>query len=162
MLKKPAKLEKLVRMVASETDMPFTVKIRLGISDESINVHKVVEMMKDAGAAAVTIHGRTKEQRYTRPANWHIVNEVADRFRGFPIIGNGDVLTWYEVVDRLHPEQWHADYQHRDPSSTTATAWMAARGALIKPWIFKEYTDRKYLASVYMFIRILHVFSLRS
>lgn len=62
MLKKPASLEKLVGLTASQIDIPLTVKIRLGVSESKINVYKVVDGLKRAGAAAVTIHGRTMEQ----------------------------------------------------------------------------------------------------
>ena len=56
------------------------VKIRIGVSDTKINAHTVVKGLADAGAAAVTIHGRTMEQRYTKPADWGIISEVGNTF----------------------------------------------------------------------------------
>ena len=76
MLKRPSSLERLVRITAAATPLPMTVKIRIGVSDTKINAHAVVKGLADAGAAAVTIHGRTMEQRYTKPADWGIISEV--------------------------------------------------------------------------------------
>lgn len=129
LLKRPDALTRLVGMIVAnkESDMPFTVKIRLGPSDSKVNVERVVEGLVGAGAAAVTIHGRTMTQRYTRPADWDMISKVgkgSSRY-GIPIIGNGDILTHYEAADRLAMEG--------------IDALMVGRGALIKPWIFAEY-----------------------
>jgi tRNA-dihydrouridine synthase 3 len=78
----------------------MTVKIRLGVSDSKINAHRVVEGVVASGAAAVTVHGRTMEQRYYRPADWAIISDVA-RSTDVPVVGNGDILTWFEAEDRL-------------------------------------------------------------
>jgi len=128
LLKRPDSLAKLVGMIVAnkETDMPFTVKIRLGPSDSKINVERVVEGLVGAGAAAVTIHGRTMTQRYTRPADWGMISKVGKGGYGIPVIGNGDILTHYEAADRLAMEG--------------VDALMVGRGALIKPWIFAEYS----------------------
>ena len=80
------------------------------------------------GASAVIVHGRTKEQRYTKAADYDVIRDIV-RERKIPIIGNGDVLTWYDARDRM---------EH-----SGVAAMMVGRGALIKPWIFKEYRERK-------------------
>jgi tRNA-dihydrouridine synthase 3 len=100
MLKKPDSLDKLVKLTAASSKLPMTVKIRLGVSDSKINAHRVVEGLINSGAAAVTIHGRTMEQRYTRPADWDTISEVA-KASSVPIIGNGDILAWFEAEDRF-------------------------------------------------------------
>jgi tRNA-dihydrouridine synthase 3 len=100
MLKKPEALDKLVRLTVESTPLPMTVKIRLGVSDTKINAHRVVDGLVKSGVAAVTVHGRTMEQRYTKPADWKIISDLA-RTAGVPIIGNGDILTWFEAEDRL-------------------------------------------------------------
>jgi tRNA-dihydrouridine synthase 3 len=83
----------------------------------------VARLCEEAGAAALTLHPRTREQRYSKPADWELIAAVvADR--GIPIIGNGDILTWFEAKMRREQSQ--------------CAAVMIARGALIKPWIFKE------------------------
>eukprot|EP00854_Cymbomonas_tetramitiformis_P007884 gene7884-9361_t len=81
-----------------------------------------------AGAVAVTVHGRTMEQRYRKPADWALIEQVAAAV-SIPVVGNGDILTHYEARRRLE--------QHG------CTAVMAGRGALIKPWIFKEFVEGK-------------------
>src|SRR5262249_40043217 len=75
------------------------------------------------GAAALTIHARSREQRYTRAANWELVGRVAVE-RGIPVVGNGDILTHYEARDRM--------------ARSGVRSVMLARGALIKPWLFQE------------------------
>ena len=126
LLKKPKKLERLVRGIAEGVPLPLTVKIRLGAGSSEAPVHQLAEAVERAGAAAVVIHGRTKEQRYTRAANWDLIGEI-QRERGIPVVGNGDILTHYEHRDRLQ--------------RSGAYAAMTGRGALIKPWIFKEVAD---------------------
>ena len=132
LLKRPDALCRLVALTTQEIgDVPFTVKVRLGPSDSKINADRVVEGLTAAGAAAVTVHGRTMTQRYTRPADWATISRIG-RERGrspgaVPLIGNGDVLTWYEAQDRL--------------ALGGIDALMVGRGALIKPWIFAEYAE---------------------
>ena len=127
LLKKPAKLERLVEGIASGIDVPLTVKIRLGIESSS-QARRIAEGLENAGASAVIVHGRTKEQRYTKAADYDVIRDIV-RERKIPIIGNGDVLTWYDARDRM---------EH-----SGVAAMMVGRGALIKPWIFKEYRERK-------------------
>lgn len=128
LLKKPAKLERLVRGIADGVPLPLTVKIRLGAGSSEAPVKALAEACERAGAAAVVIHGRTKEQRYTRAANWHVIGEIVNE-REIPVVGNGDILTWYEHKQRLE--------------ISGASASMVGRGALIKPWIFKEVAEGK-------------------
>ncbi|PNH11073.1 tRNA-dihydrouridine(47) synthase [NAD(P)(+)]-like [Tetrabaena socialis] len=126
MLRKPRALARMVAGIAAESELPVTVKIRLGENEKSINVETVVEYLERAGAAAVTIHGRTAVQRYKKAADWGRVGDVA-RATQLPVIGNGDILTHYEAVARLR--------------ESGCTAVMAGRGALIKPWIFQEFKE---------------------
>jgi tRNA-dihydrouridine synthase 3 len=129
MLKRPERLYKMVDMFTKESPLPVTVKIRLGVTEGTgINVKDVVQGLKNAGAQAVTIHGRTGEARYSKPANWPLITEMAkEHSPDLPIIGNGDLLTHWECKERLEKND--------------VDAIMAARGALIKPWLFKEYRD---------------------
>lgn len=125
LLKKPAKLERLVEGLANGIPLPLTVKIRLGI-DSIGPARRICESLENAGAAAIIIHGRTKEQRYTKSADWEAIREIVSE-RKIPIIGNGDILTYYEARDRIN--------------ASGVAAAMTGRGALIKPWIFKEFRD---------------------
>ena len=131
LLRKPEKLARLVAGIAKELPIPLTVKIRTGgQGDSSINIGKVVPLLREAGAAAVTIHGRTALQRYKKPADWGLIQDMARHEKDMlPIIGNGDILTHYEAARRLKD---HGCW-----------AVMVGRGALIKPWIFQEVKEQK-------------------
>lgn len=95
---------------------------RAGDTSKKPVADKLVPLLERAGAAAVTIHGRSAEQRYKRAADWDLIEQVAADVN-VPVIGNGDLLTHYEVEKRRRGNT-HAQ--------------MIGRGALIKPWIFQE------------------------
>lgn len=131
LLRRPERLQALVAGVAAASAVPLTVKVRIGTESGNINVREVVAGLRDAGAAAVTVHGRTMEQRYSRAANWEVIRQVVQDGVGVgssvPIVGNGDLLTHYEARRRM------------DQSGVDAV--MVGRGALVKPWIFQEFAD---------------------
>lgn len=141
LLRSPPKLAKLVHGIVQGkadhgVDIPLTVKIRLGTELDKINVREVVSSLREAGAAAVTVHGRTAQQRYSKSADWDLIKKVVeDRNEStsdhlkVPIIGNGDILTHYEARRRI--EEAGVD------------SVMVGRGALIKPWIFQEFRDNQ-------------------
>lgn len=118
-------------MVQAAGSVPVTVKIRLGYREGRENASDVTKRCEDVGAAAVIVHGRTREQRYSRGADWHAIGKLVQE-RTIPVAGNGDVLTWYEAESR------------REISGVAAI--MIARGALIKPWIFQEIREKRELA----------------
>ena len=128
LLQRPRKLGKLVEALAQELEVPVTVKIRSGWNERERNALEVAHIAEEAGAAALTVHGRTREQRYTRAADWDIVALVAAAVT-IPVIGNGDLLTWFEVADR-----WQA---------AGCAGVMLARGVLIKPWLFREVAEQR-------------------
>jgi tRNA-dihydrouridine synthase 3 len=70
---------------------------RLGRGEQ--NASEVAKVIEEAGAAAVSVHGRTREQRYSRAADWQAIARIAAE-RTIPVIGNGDLLTWYETHER--------------------------------------------------------------
>ncbi|MEW5301194.1 MAG: hypothetical protein WDW36_004068 [Sanguina aurantia] len=131
LLRKPKALAKMVAGIVLESALPVTVKIRTGESEKKINAPLVAELLHRAGAAAVTIHGRTMEQRYKRPADWSLISSVTAGIPDLRIIGNGDVLTHYEADIRMREHGCHAV--------------MVGRGALIKPWLFQEYKEKREL-----------------
>uniref|UniRef100_A0A7S4EHY8 tRNA-dihydrouridine(47) synthase [NAD(P)(+)] n=1 Tax=Pseudo-nitzschia australis TaxID=44445 RepID=A0A7S4EHY8_9STRA len=132
LLRSPKKFHKLVRGLVEGSEIPITVKIRLGCETNSINCLENVKAAREAGAAAITIHGRTAQQGYSKNADWDMirqaVTETKDEGYGhIPIIGNGDILTYFEARRRME--------------ETGVDSVMVGRGALSKPWIFKEFND---------------------
>lgn len=127
LLRRPASMARILEAMVAEVSVPVTVKIRSGW-DQHINACEVARLAEEAGVAAVTVHARTKQQRYTKAADWELISQLVEE-RGIPVIGNGDILTWYEAVDR------------QDASGCASV--MIARGALIKPWLFREIEERR-------------------
>lgn len=123
MLKKPEGIGAFVRALVSAVRKPVTVKIRIGIDDQSINAVEVARIIEDAGAAAIAVHGRTQQQGYSGSANWDIIKDVKDAVN-IPVIGNGDVFTPETFKKRL------------DESGVDAI--MIARGAVGNPFIFTQ------------------------
>ncbi|KAM7352806.1 dihydrouridine synthase 3 [Cochliomyia hominivorax] len=110
--------------------IPFTVKMRTGIYADKSVAHDLLPLVEEWGAAAVTLHGRSREQRYTKNANWEYIEECAAKVKHIPVIGNGDILS-YE------------DYMEKRKIAPHVSSVMIGRGALIKPWIFKEIKEQK-------------------
>lgn len=126
LLRKPSRLGRLVAAMTKAVAVPVTVKLRLGWHEGEENVSTVARACEENGAGAIAIHGRTREQRYSRAADWDVVGRVAAE-RGVPVIGNGDVLTHFEAAERT--------------ARSGVRSVMLARGALIKPWLFREIRD---------------------
>ena len=124
--RQPRRVARVVSAMRAAVSVPVTVKIRLGWNAESRNYLDVARAAVEAGAAALTVHGRTREARYRHPADWDAIAEIAAAVP-VPVIGNGDLLFAHEIADRLR--------------TTGCAAVMIARGALIKPWIFREAAD---------------------
>jgi tRNA-dihydrouridine synthase 3 len=127
MLRNPNRLAELVLgIVEADVGIPLTVKVRLG-ADNKNNVMRVSKEMRDAGAAALTIHGRTAQQRYSNAANWDEIAKVVAESRDSDmlIVGNGDILTHEDARAKIE--------------STGVDSVMVGRGALEKPWIFQEF-----------------------
>lgn len=123
LLQKPARIARLVEAMRRAVGVPVTVKLRTGYREGKPNVPEVARACEEAGAASLTIHGRSREQRYNRSADWDLIGRVAAE-RGIPVVGNGDILTHYEAGERLR--------------RSGVASLMLARGALIKPWLFRE------------------------
>ena len=130
---KPARIESICRAVSPLLPCPLTVKMRTGYSDaaEQRNAHLLAPQLASWGVTAMTLHGRTRAQRYSRTADWSYVAQAAAAAAPTPLqlIGNGDITSW-------------ADYEEHVASHGVATC-MLARGALIKPWLFTEIKERR-------------------
>ena len=123
LMRDPDLCGRIIRAVSDAVDIPVTVKIRAGFDSEHINAVEVARIAEENGAAAVTVHGRTRAQFYAPPVNYDIIRDVKRAVR-IPVIGNGDV-TDAASAKRLY------DY-------TGVDYIMIGRGALGNPWIFRE------------------------
>lgn len=123
LMKNPKLAGEIIRETVKAIGKPVTVKIRKGFDDEHINAVEMAKIAEDAGAAAVAVHGRTREQFYSGRADWDIIRQVKEAV-SIPVIGNGDLLTAEDVIAM---EQ-----------QTGCDGFMIARGAQGNPWIFRQ------------------------
>ncbi|KAL8177535.1 UNVERIFIED_CONTAM: hypothetical protein K2H54_011081 [Gekko kuhli] len=124
-----AKENKSCELKHQVLDVPLTVKIRTGVQEKVNLAHKIIPNLREWGASLVTLHGRSREQRYTKGADWEYIAECAKLASPMPLFGNGDILS-YEDADRA--------------MQTGVSGVMIARGALIKPWIFTEIKEQRH------------------
>jgi tRNA-dihydrouridine synthase 3 len=124
--REPGRVRRIVDAMKKAVQIPVTVKVRLGWNDERRNVVDVARAAIDGGADAITVHGRTRAARYKTSADWTAIAEVAAAV-AVPVVGNGDILFGHQVAPLL--------------AASGCTALMAARGALIKPWLFREMSE---------------------
>ncbi len=120
---KPELVGEIVYKVSRAVKVPLTVKIRKGWDDQSINAVEVALIAEKAGASAVTVHGRTREQFYSGKADWSIIKAVKQKL-SIPLIGNGDIFEPQDAERMLQ--------------ETGCDAVMIGRGAEGNPWIFKR------------------------
>jgi tRNA-dihydrouridine synthase 3 len=121
--RQPSRLRRIVEaMKTGVTRIPVSAKIRLGWNDEDRNYLEQTRAAVDGGADAIFVHGRTRNARYRFAADWDAIGEIAASVP-VPVVGNGDLL-------------FPADLEAARRAGVTAL--MTARGALIKPWIFRE------------------------
>ena len=124
-LKDIDKMEMLTREMAKRTNLPLTVKTRLGWDEKSIKIVEVAERIQDAGAQAITIHGRTRAQMYKGFADWRLISDVKNNPRmKIPVFGNGDVNSPEKAVEM------------RDKFGLDGA--MIGRASIGNPWFFNQ------------------------
>lgn len=124
------KLQTIVQGMVQVSDVPITIKMRTGIFEGKSIAHKVVPLVKEWGVSAITLHGRSREQRYTRDADWEYIDECSQLANPVPFFGNGDILSYEDVNLRRE--------------TTNVNGVMIARGALMKPWLFTEIKEQRH------------------
>ncbi len=123
LMRDPDLCRRIVKAVTAAVDVPVTVKIRKGYAANEVNAVEVAKACESGGAAAITVHGRTRDQMYAPPVDWDIIRAVKQAV-SVPVIGNGDVVS---------PQTAAALYQQ-----TGCDLIMIGRGALGAPWIFSQ------------------------
>lgn len=123
LMKEPKQVEKAVKAMTESVDLPITVKIRTGWDKDNINAVEVAEVAEAAGAKAVAVHGRSREEFYTGQADWSIIQDVVNAV-SIPVIGNGDIFTPQDAERML--------------TETDCDGIMIGRAARGNPWIFKR------------------------
>lgn len=128
LMQNPLLVGQIVEKMAGAVKKPVTIKIRKGFDDEHINAVEIAHIAQESGAAAVTVHGRTRRQFYSGKADWNIIREVKERL-AIPVIGNGDIMCAKDAVRMLE--------------ETGCDGVMVARGCQGNPWIFGEIAHYK-------------------
>ena len=121
-------LGEIVEQVKKATTKPVTVKIRTGWDEEHIIAVQAAKIIEQAGANAITVHGRTREQFYSGKADWNMIKEVKQNVK-IPVIGNGDIENLEEAKEMFE--------------TTGVDAIMIGRGSLGNPWVFRDIIQEK-------------------
>lgn len=137
LMRNPDLAEEIVRACVEASDRPVTVKMRAGFSDAERNAPEIARRCERAGAAAVAVHGRTREEYYAGSADWSVIREVKQAVH-IPVIGNGDVRSRTDAIRML--------------DETGCDLVMIARAARGNPWIFRNSEVSPSLSDIYHMI----------
>ncbi|KAJ2909352.1 tRNA-dihydrouridine(47) synthase [NAD(P)(+)]-like protein [Coemansia aciculifera] len=124
------KIGRMVRTMRYVADCDVTAKIRTGVMKNKNIAHLLVPQFEQWGASLVTLHGRSRQQRYSKQADWGYIGECKQTAVRIPLFGGGDVMSWEEYWEHLEQQK-------------QSDGIMIGRGALVKPWVFKEIEERR-------------------
>ncbi|CAL5018531.1 unnamed protein product [Urochloa decumbens] len=132
LLTKPMRIKSIVQAASTVTEKPLTVKVRTAFFEGRNRADSIVSDIYDWGASAITIHGRSRQQRYSKLADWDYIYQCAQKAPdNLHVIGNGDVFSF-------------TDWNKHISDCTKISTCMIARGALIKPWLFTEIKEQRH------------------
>ena len=123
LMRNPKLVAEIVEKTVGAISKPVTVKIRKGFNEQEVNAVEIAHIAEECGAAAVAVHGRTREQYYSGKADWDIIRQVKERVK-IPVIGNGDITSGADAKAMLE--------------QTGCDGLMIGRGAQGNPWVFRE------------------------
>ncbi|KAG0473115.1 hypothetical protein HPP92_014972 [Vanilla planifolia] len=132
LLTKPMRMKSIIQAASETTIRPLTIKVRTGFFEGRNRVDSLISDFFPWGANAVTIHGRSRQQRYSKLADWNYIYQCASKAStGLHVLGNGDIFSY-------------CDYNKHMSDCPKLSSCMIARGALIKPWIFSEIKEQRH------------------
>lgn len=132
LLTKPLRMKNVIQAACASAEKPITVKVRTGYIEGRNRIDSFISDIYDWGASALTIHGRSRQQRYSKLADWeYIYGCVRKASNTFQVLGNGDVFSYI-------------DWNKHLSDCPELSSCMIARGALIKPWIFTEIKEQRH------------------
>ncbi|CAM8899070.1 unnamed protein product [Rhodiola kirilowii] len=132
LLTKPVRIKNVLQAATATVDKPITVKVRTGYFEGRNRIDSLIADIGSWGAQAVTIHGRSRQQRYTKLADWEYIYECAKKAPDtLQVLGNGDVFSYL-------------DWNKHKAECPELSSEMIARGALVKPWIFTEIKEQRH------------------
>lgn len=124
LLKQPELIGEILSQVVAAVKIPVTIKIRTGWNEESIVAPQITQIAEEAGAKAITIHGRTREQGYQGPANWEWIRACKELARDILVIGNGDLFEPAKALEMF--------------AQTQCDGFLIARGGMGQPWLASD------------------------
>ncbi|CAN0907744.1 tRNA-dihydrouridine(47) synthase [NAD(P)(+)]-like [Linum grandiflorum] len=131
LLSKPMRMKNVIQASSSSVDTPITVKVRTAYFEGKNRIDSLIADMGNWGASAVTIHGRSRQQRYSKNADWDYISQCARKApKSLQVLGNGDVFSY-------------KDWDTHKSNCPELVSCMIGRGALVKPWIFTEIKEQR-------------------
>lgn len=124
LLDNPILLKKIAEGIVKSVKVPVSAKIRIGSDENNKNYIQILNMLEDSGISLISVHGRTRKQRFSGNADWNIIKKIKENST-VPIIGNGDIMSYHDALQKQ--------------KLSGCNAVMIGRGAIGNPWIFSGY-----------------------